>query len=162
MRQKKENRSFTFIELIMIMVIIGITSMIIAPKIVNSLNLHNFDNEIREMFSNLKWMQQKAITEHKNYGMEVDNANDCYSVGQWNGASFVPSETTCFQYAEVEGNGYLSPPYTVYFNHLGIPENHTGSVNDFAFFQMRYIEQGQITRKYIQMNPNGAIRLHTL
>lgn len=78
MTLKTGRRSFTFIELILVIALIGILSVVAIPqfrKTFNDLQLNNF---ARDLQSFMNYLEQRSIVERKIITLNVDDVNKEY------------------------------------------------------------------------------------
>jgi prepilin-type N-terminal cleavage/methylation domain-containing protein len=72
----RNKNGFTLIELMIVLVIIGITLGYIGPRIFNGLSTSNMDRAVRDITTMVQVGRSSAITEHKTFFIRFDLDND--------------------------------------------------------------------------------------
>ena len=73
---ERSKKGFTLIELMIVLVIIGITLGYIGPRIFNSLSTSNMDRAVRDITTMIQVGRSSAITQHKTFFIRFDLDND--------------------------------------------------------------------------------------
>jgi len=73
---KRSRHGFTLIELMIVLVIIGITLGYIGPRIFNGLSSSNMDRAVRDITTMIQLARSSAVTQHKIYFIRFDIDNN--------------------------------------------------------------------------------------
>jgi general secretion pathway protein G len=73
---RKSNNGFTLIELMIVLVIIGITLGYIGPRIFSGLSTSNMDLAVRDVTTMIQVGRSSAITQHKTFFIRFDLDNN--------------------------------------------------------------------------------------
>jgi len=87
-------RGFTFIEVLVVVAIIGILALVSYPNIKNSLEVRGLENEAREVLSTLQQAKFQAVKFKLNHRVSFDN-----SLGYW--VYFIEREESLDTWVEV-------------------------------------------------------------
>lgn len=74
-RRLLSNRGVTMIEIMITLVIIGITASMAVPRFQAAVDKMNFRSANRDVVSSLRMARSRAISEKKGYGLFFDDAN---------------------------------------------------------------------------------------
>ncbi len=128
-------KSFTVIELIMVIVIVGILAALAIPRF-SSFYYIKFNGAMKKVISDIRYVQQLAISRHESYNIifntagetyEVRRASDnSYAVNPFSRGNFIINFTTDPQY---NGINIVSANFgaTLQFDWRGIPRNGAGA-----------------------------------
>jgi prepilin-type N-terminal cleavage/methylation domain-containing protein len=73
---RRSKLGFTLIELMIVLVIIGITLGYIGPRIFNGLSSSNMDRAVRDITTMIQVARSSAVTQHKTFFIRIDIDND--------------------------------------------------------------------------------------
>jgi len=108
----KKNGGFTLIELMAVVLIMGLLLGTAAPNVVDMLRQQEIRSETRRFVSNMRKLQQEALSSQEKRGFQLSSSGMDYSIGGQ-------------QYQLQKGISYRVSPgiyETVYFNSLGALE----------------------------------------
>lgn len=138
---------FTLMEVIIIMSIIGIIALISLPvyqKIQPNISL---DSETREIASNLRYAQQLAVTEQKNYGVVFNQALNSYAIKNTETEEIIQNFNIQSQITIANISGFTND--TVIFNVTGaVSENGTITIIN-----------SQNEQNTIEIKPSGYVKI---
>ncbi|HPN89620.1 MAG TPA: GspH/FimT family protein [Candidatus Paceibacterota bacterium] len=138
---------FTLMEVIIIMSIIGIIALISLPvyqKIQPNLSL---DSETREIASNLRYAQQLAVTEQKNYGVVFNQALNSYTIKNTETEEIIKNFNIQSQISIDNISGFTND--TVIFNVTGAATEN-GTIT---------IINSQNEQNIIEIKPSGYVKI---
>lgn len=69
----KKQKGFTLLETLLVLVIIGILSSLILPSVSNIISNHKLERVAKEIVSDMRYIQQLAISSEKNYRLILNN-----------------------------------------------------------------------------------------
>jgi Tfp pilus assembly protein FimT len=136
-------RSFTIIELIMIIVIIGILAALAIPRF-SSFYVLKLDSAVKKVVEDIRYVQAVAISRHANtgivFGEDIDTYrayvcdSDCETLANWfaledpfTRGDLVIDFTDDPQYSGIDISGVdFGGTNTLRFDWQGIPQNRTG------------------------------------
>jgi prepilin-type N-terminal cleavage/methylation domain-containing protein len=91
---KMRERGFTFIEILVVVAIMGILSIVAYPNIKNSMEVRGFENKAREVLTTLQQAKFQAVKLKLNHRVSFDN-----SLGYW--VYYIERQTGPTTWAEV-------------------------------------------------------------
>ena len=111
-------RGFTFIEVLLVVAIIGILALVSYPNIKNSLEVRGLENEAREILSTLQQAKFQAVKLKLNHRVNFDN-----SLGYW--VYFIEREDSFGTWVAVPGamRKYIPNKFAVTLN---LPNQYLG------------------------------------
>lgn len=80
-----KNRGFTLIEAIGMLVLLGILTALIGPKIAGGIEAVRVNGAIQKLISDIRYVRELAMSYHQTYGVEFDAAQNSYQLFQING-----------------------------------------------------------------------------
>ncbi len=72
-----QNKAFTLIESIMVMVIIGVLAALAIPRFSSFYNI-KFNSAIKKVVSDIRYAQQLAVARHESYKIIFNTSNETY------------------------------------------------------------------------------------
>lgn len=146
---KRMVRGFTLIELIIVIVLLGVVSIYVAPRITTS----GFKElaEVTKFRTHLRYAQHNAMTRGGFWGVEVDSASQSYTLYDNNTAVNFPDEKNSSVKVS-KSISYSSVEITdnkIFFDYLGRPVKSDGAILTSA-------TQVTINGKTIKIDPYGG------
>lgn len=168
-------RGFTLIEFIMVIVIVGILASLVIPRF-ESFYAIKLDGAVKKVVSDIRYVQQIAISEHVNTRIVFNTAADTYTAykevpppgsGNWiimvdpfSRSSLNPwvNFTTDPKYKGIDiSNADFGGTQTLRFNWQGVPQNGGGiNLPAQGLLQLQY----QDSSRTVYITPNtGMVRV---
>lgn len=153
---------FTFIEVLLVVAIMGILMVVSYPNIRNSLETRGLENEAREVLTTLQQTKFQAVKLKLNHRLRFDN-----SQGYW--VYYVERETDPNVWREVPGTVRKSisakfvvtvnvPNSMVVFSPLGIVINYDTARHNISLQSTILQRQGQPSIRMIVIYMGGSIQ----
>jgi prepilin-type N-terminal cleavage/methylation domain-containing protein len=116
--EKMRERGFTFIEILVVVAIIGILALVSYPNIKNSLEVRGLENEAREVLSTLQQAKFQAVKIKLRHRVNFDN-----SQGYW--VYFLEREVSFDSWVAVPNfrRRFIPNKFVV---HINLPSNYLG------------------------------------
>jgi prepilin-type N-terminal cleavage/methylation domain-containing protein len=168
--RKMRERGFTFIEVLLVVAIIGILALVSYPNIKNSLEVRGLENEAREVLTTLQQAKFQAVKFRLNHRVNFDN-----SLGYW--VYFIEREESYDKWVEVRRFMRKSIPnkFAVTINlpnqHLGFtplgqafmdktPDEilYSATQNDISLQSPNVQRQGQPSTRTIVIYAGGSVQ----
>lgn len=116
-RQKENKNGFTFIELLVVILIISIMSIAVSPLLYNLFLQTKLKTEVSKLISIINYLRSTAITNQSNCSLILDITDNCYWMNHFlqgevyylNKGIFIKGITTA------EGEKFQGP-YEIIFN----------------------------------------------
>ena len=86
----KSNKGVTLIELVVVIAIIGILALSVIPQFQDALNSIRLRSAKEKLIDDLYYAHNYAITEHRTVWFNIDQGNNSYSYGIFDGGNPVP------------------------------------------------------------------------
>jgi len=169
-RQKLDQKGFTFLEILVVVAIIGILLVMAYPNIMSSLETRGLENEAREILTTFQQAKFQAVKFKLNFRVRFDD-----SAGPW--VYYIEQETVPGTWVEVPGSYRRSIPskYTVavnfaneevVFTPLGMvgyykdcfEQNLAVSLQDISLQSPNLQRQGQPSTRTINVFAGGSIQ----
>lgn len=104
---EKENKGFTFLELALVVLMMGILAIVAIPSFVQGGNFYRLQIAADEVVADIRSIQQRALTEENNtYALQFDPTNEKYDLRS--GAKILRlvwlPPTTDLEYTNFPGN----------------------------------------------------------
>lgn len=164
--------AYTFIEIVMVIVVIGIIAMAALPRIAG-FAIIQFSGAMKKITENVRYVQQIAISKHTTCRIVFDDTNDTYSADEESpqGSNAWVAIPDPFTRANLTVNFRTDPYYTginitgasfgggttLHFNWAGIPQNAT-RVNLTSEGWVNFIYKGNNNTLYVSPN-TGRVRV---
>lgn len=134
---KKYSKGFTIIELVMVIVIVGILAALAVPRF-ESFYAIKLNGAVKKVVSDIRYVQQLAISRHETYKIIFDTGLDKYEVRRVSDNSFAkdPFSRTDFvvnfntdpQYKGINlSSAAFGGTAILQFDWQGIPQNGSGT-----------------------------------
>ena len=124
-------KSFTVIELVMVMVIIGVLSVISMPVIITSYSSIKIDGAYKQLKQDIRYAQQLAVSRQVVHGIYLDPSADSYFVYRLNTSNIVKDPSTQKPLNVIYGQGKFSGVDMVSTT-FNIPANNTLEFNSLG------------------------------
>lgn len=135
MPKKRFDRSgFTIIEMVMVIVLIGILSITVAPRLTNTVNI-NLSLAANVIVSDIINTQQDAMSTHQSLGITFSSGSATYTYGK---------DSLTRDLTELNSALTISVGTTIRFNSIGEPKN--SSDVGFAMVQTITVSDGSNTK----------------
>jgi prepilin-type N-terminal cleavage/methylation domain-containing protein len=155
-------RGFTFIEILVVIAIIGILSLAAYPAIKNSLEVRKLENEAREVLVTLQQAKFQAVKLKLNHRVSFDNSR-----GYW--VYFIEREVSFNNWVAVSSFVRKSipsnltttinlPGQAVVFSPLGFVTNYNTAQHDLSVQSPKVQRQGQPSTRTIVIYAGGSIQ----
>ncbi len=164
MKRKKHSFSdgYTFIEIILVVAILGILLLVSYPSIQNTLETRNLENKAREVLTTLQQAKFQAVKFKLNHRLRLDN-----SQGYW--MYYIEREVRSGTWVEVQGSIRKSipkklvvtvnvPNQAVVFNPLGIVLNYNPAQRNISLQSPVLNAKGQPSTRNIIIYAGGSIQ----
>ncbi len=163
---KRKNHSFpdgyTFIEIILVVAILGILLLVSYPSIQNTLETRNLENKAREVLTTLQQAKFQAVKLKLNHRLRLDN-----SQGYW--MYYIEREISSGTWVEVQGSIRKSipnkfvvtvniPNQIVVFNPLGLVLNYNPAQHNISLQSPILNAKGQPSTRNIIIYAGGSIQ----
>ncbi len=153
---------YTFIEIILVVAIIGILLLISYPSIQNTLETRDLENKAREVLTTLQQAKFQAVKFKLNHRLRFDN-----SQGYW--MYYIEREVSSGTWTEVEGSVRKSiptklvvtvnvPNQTVVFSPLGLVLNYNPAQHNIALQSPILNAKGQPSTRSVIIYAGGSIQ----
>lgn len=132
----KPDKAYTVIEIVMVIVIMGILAVLAIPRF-DSFYSAKLNGAAKKMVSDIRYVQQLAISEHANTKIVFNTAANTYTAQKYNGSSWV-AITDPFSRGNLTENFNSDPQYsgidifattlsssTLRFTWQGVPQEGT-------------------------------------
>ena len=160
--RRMRQRGFTFIEILVVVAIIGILALLTYPNIKNSLEVRGLENEAREVLSTLQQAKFQAVKHKLNHRVTFDN-----SLGYW--VYYIEREVSFNNWVEVPGfmrreipNKFPVtinlPGQVLVFSPLGFVLNYSTTEHDISIQSPNIQRQGQPSTRTIVVYAGGSIQ----
>lgn len=160
--RKQYPKGFTFIEVLLVVAIMGILLVVSYPNIRNSLETRNLENKAREVLTTLQQTKFMAVKYKLNHRLRFDNSG-----GYW--VYYVEKETDPEVWVEVPGsirksipNRYVVtvnvPNQLVVFTPLGMVLNYNVTQHNISLQSTILQRQGQPSTRTINVYMGGSIQ----
>lgn len=157
-----KERGFTFIEVLVVVAIIGILMLMAYPNIKNSLEVRSLENEAREVLTTLQQAKFQAVKAKLNHRVVFDN-----SLGYW--VYYIEREASYNTWVEVPGILRKSipnkltttinlPGQMVIFSPMGFVLNYNTTQHDISVQSPNIQRQGQPSTRTIVVYAGGSIQ----
>ncbi len=161
-RQKLNPKGFTFIEVVLVVAIIGILLVMAYPNIMSSLETRGLENRAREVLTTLQQAKFQAVKFKVNFRVRFDN-----TPGRW--IYFLERETDPDTWVEVPGfaRRYIPSKYVVTinvpnqaveFSPLGIIINYSTTQHNISLQSTILQRQSQPSTRTINIFAGGSIQ----
>lgn len=161
-KSKKRIRGFTFIEILLVVGILGMMTLIFLPDIRKSTEVRKIENEAREILTTMQRAKLQAVRSKLNHRVRFEYKEDvwvyCVEIeqqsGQWNvpprfNRQTIPSQFT----VDVK-----FPDQTVVFSPLGFIGNFDSQQNWISLQSVKLKRSGQPDQRNISVLAGGSIR----
>lgn len=156
-----KERGFTFVEILIVVAIIGVLLIVAYPNIKNSLEMRNLENEAREILTTLQQAKFQSVKTKLNHRVTFENTS-----GFW--VYYLEREVQYNVWQEVPGFVRRSIPskYTVTVNlpsqqivysPLGMVLNYNTAQNSIALQSQDIQRQGQPGTRTITAFAGGSV-----
>jgi len=85
-RDSSQEKGFTLIEIIILLLIVSILSAISIPKMINMSETMHLNAAARKLAYDIRYVRENALSLHDVFGVEFDTGANSYQVFQWDGA----------------------------------------------------------------------------
>ncbi len=79
-KQNSNSEGFTFVEIIIVIVIVGIISVFVAPKIYDNYVNRRINSAAKQILADLRFAQSVAMTDHDSTWVEFDDNQNLYKL----------------------------------------------------------------------------------
>jgi type II secretory pathway pseudopilin PulG len=158
-------KSYTVIELIMVIVIVGILATLSIPRF-QSFYYLKLNGAMKKVISDIRYAQQLAISRHESYNIIFNTANEAYEVRRvsdnsyatnpFSRGSFIVNFTSDPQYNGIKIDS-TSFGGTLQFDWQGIPRNGSGTALS-AESNVVFSYQNNVMTIYITPN-TGRVKM---
>jgi prepilin-type N-terminal cleavage/methylation domain-containing protein len=157
-----KERGYTFIEILVVVAILGILTLVSYPNIKNTLAVRNLDNQARAVLGTFQQAKFQAVRNKLNHRVVFDN-----SLGYWR--YYVEEEVNLGVWQEVLGTGRKSisnkftvtvnlPSNFIVFSPLGMALNYSTNQHDVTLQSQNLLTQGKPSRRIINVFAGGSIQ----
>ena len=77
---KGENKGFSLLDLLIVLMILGIMGILVAPQLNSMMTGDRLNEAAREMVSGLQYAQNLAVTHQRPFAFKVDVGGNCFRV----------------------------------------------------------------------------------
>ncbi|MBF0226090.1 MAG: GspH/FimT family protein [Desulfobacterales bacterium] len=137
------NKGFTLIELIVVLIIIAVSSALVAPRFLSSFSNINLRTAVKKISASLRYARNIAISQKKNIKVVFDLENK---------KVFISSETTRI-FSDIDEMQKNDPEFRFYSLPDGVSIKNTNEIN---FFEVIFFPKGSNTGGEIMLeNEHG-------
>ncbi len=161
-KSKKRIQGFTFIEVILVVGILGLMTLIFLPDIRRSTEIRKLENEAREVLTTMQRAKFQAVKTKLNHRVRFESKDDVWfydveieqSNGQWNVPPGFMRKTITSNFAvDVQ-----LPNDNVVFSPLGIIDNFDNQKNWISLQSAKLKRYGQPDLREIRLLAGGSVR----
>ncbi len=80
MRKLRQSWGFTFVEMMITVILIGILSALAVPSFIRTMDRVKLKSQVREIVSDIRWARSKSIQTKVQCGVVFNVANNTYSI----------------------------------------------------------------------------------
>src|SRR4030067_2642037 len=80
MKKLRQSFGFTFVEMMITVILIGILSALAVPSFIRTMDRVKLKSQIREIVSDIRWARSKAIQTKVQCGIVFNTDNNTYSI----------------------------------------------------------------------------------
>ncbi|MCA1927686.1 MAG: prepilin-type N-terminal cleavage/methylation domain-containing protein [Calditerrivibrio sp.] len=144
---KINEKSFTLIELVIIILLVGILAVAVGPKM--SINSFKSESELNSLIANIRYAQHKSIVSGGSWKLEINSNSYTVKDDTGNNANLPGGENPVNVSYNITSN-YAE----FYFDYLGRPDSDNDSKNNNLINQNIIISFDSYS---IKINPVGGI-----
>jgi len=160
--EKMREKGFTFIEVLVVVAILGILLLTAYPNIKNSLEVRNLENQARSILGSFQQAKFQAVRTKLNHRVRFNN-----SLGYW--TYFVEKEVNYLVWQLVPNTPRKSisqkyvttvnlPNSVIEFTPLGMASNYNTTQHNITLQSPNLAKQGQPSRRIINVFAGGSIQ----
>jgi prepilin-type N-terminal cleavage/methylation domain-containing protein len=153
---------YTFIEVLVVVAVLGVFLVVAFPNIKNSLEVRNLENQARSILGTFQQAKFQAVRNKLNFRVHFDN-----SLGYW--TYYVEQEVNYLVWQAVPGTGRKSisqkftttvnlPSNIIEFSPLGMANNYSTTLHDVTIQSPVLAVQGKPSRRIINVFAGGSIQ----
>jgi prepilin-type N-terminal cleavage/methylation domain-containing protein len=143
----KSDVGFTLLEVMTVLAIIGIISLISMPIYLQIRPTLTLNSETRDVVSDLRYAQQLAVTEQTNYSIELNQAQNKYTITNTETSTIVKDENIKTGISIQSISGFTTD--TIIFN-------VTGAALESGSFTLANLNNATTT---ITIKPSGYVKI---
>lgn len=155
-------QGFSFIEVLVVVAIVGILTVASYPNIKNSLEVRSLENQARSILGSLQQAKFQAVRTKLNHRVRFDN-----SLGYW--TYYVEKQVDYLVWQSVANSGrklipqkFVStvnlPNNVAEFTPLGVAANYSTAQNNITLQSPDLARQGQPSRRIVNVFAGGSIQ----